>query len=180
MSSASTIVIPRCTGVCAGSGRALEPGERIVVVLLEPVEPVEGEGFERLDYAALSWEDGARPEAGREVFAVWHAAAPSGGKRQEGLISAEGLLDLFEQLAETEEPRRRAFRYVLALQLMRKRQLEYAGARGGVLLVRPRGAEADAPAIEVHDPQASGELDERALEELAEQVEALMEPGDAA
>ncbi|MEO1583376.1 MAG: hypothetical protein AAFR96_02250 [Planctomycetota bacterium] len=171
MPAQPTISIPRCTGRCALEGRDLEPGEPIVVVLAETAD---GEAFERTDFSARAWETAA-PDGGGRV-AMWRSTAPHPDRSADPIISADGMLDLFEQLDGTEHAGRRAFRYVLALQLMRKRKLEYAGAGEGVLLVRPRGADADAAPIEVHDPQASGELDEAALADLAEQVAALMEP----
>lgn len=149
-----------------------------MVVLLEPEQQLDSDAFDRADFSLEAWRDGARPEASRVVFASWQAAAPVPGKKADALISADGLFDLFEQLEGTDDPKRRAFRYVLALQLMRKRRLEYVGAAEGQLLVRPRGAEPEEDPMVVHDPQSAGELDEQALEELAEQVEALMEPTD--
>ncbi|MEL7482855.1 MAG: hypothetical protein AAFN41_00735, partial [Planctomycetota bacterium] len=169
-----TISIPRCTGRCAADGRDLEPGEAVVVVLTESADD---EALVRTDYSLAAWErDGLTADAGR--FASWKAHAPHPDKKQDALISADGLMDLFEQLEATDDPKRLGFRYVLALQLMRKRALEYVGARDGVLLVKPRGAEEDAEPIEVIDPQSSGELDEAALADLAEQVELLMDTGD--
>jgi len=145
------------------------------VVLLETGGEEE---LARLDYSLEAWESGARPEKGRRVFASWRTQVHEPGKKEGALIGAEGLMDLFEQLGEAEEPRRVAFRYVLALLLMRKRQLEYAGSAEGAILVLPRGSEEGAEPIRVHDPQASGELDEAALAELAEQVEQVLDSGD--
>lgn len=174
MAAAPTISIPRCTGRCAADDRDLEPGEAIVVVLTESADD---EALVRTDYSLSAWErDGLTADAGR--FASWKAHAPHPDKKQDALISADGLMDLFEQLEATDDPKRLGFRYVLALQLMRKRALEYAGAREGVLLVKPRGADEHAEPIEVIDPQSSGELDEAALADLAEQVELLMDTGD--
>lgn len=147
----------------------------MVVVLLE------GQGedeLDRLDYAIGAWEGGARPASDRRVFASWRTVVHEPGKRPDAVISAEGLMDLFEQLGDAEEPRRLAFRYVLALMLMRKRQLEYVGSRDGYLLVLPRGAEEGTEPVRVFDPQASGELDERALGELVEQIEQVLDSGD--
>ncbi len=176
MATAPTISIPRCTGRCAADDREFEPGEPIVVVLTESVDD---EALVRTDYSLAAWErDAMTLDAGR--FASWHAAAPHPEKRADSLISADGLLDLFEQLEGTEDPKRLAFRYVLALQLMRKRMLEYVGAAEGALLLKPRGADPEAEPIQVADPQSSGELDEAALADLAEQIELLMDPGDAA
>ncbi|MEM8756190.1 MAG: hypothetical protein AAGF47_00220 [Planctomycetota bacterium] len=180
MSTAAAFSIPRSTLRCASTGRSFEPGEPIVVVLLEPSAESEADAdrFDRLDYTDAAWSSGARPDGSRTVFAVWHASAPEPGVKQDPLISPDGLMDLFEQLEGTDDPRRRAFRYVLALQLMRKRRLEYIGTQDHALLVRVRGsAEEEAPMV-VHDPQAAGELDEAALADLAEQVATLMDGDD--
>jgi hypothetical protein len=174
MSTAMTISIPRATGRCAGEDRRLEPGEAYVVVLTE----AEGsESLERTDYSRRSWEAGARPAG--PIFASWHAVAATGEPTPERRLSAESLLDLFEQLAEAEDPRRRALRYVIGLQLMRRRQLEPAGRAPGGMLVRMRGAPPEQEPMLLHDPQAAGELDEAALAELASQLELLMDAGDA-
>jgi hypothetical protein len=178
MPSAPTISIPRFTGRCAADDRDLEPGEPIVVVLTESAVD---EHLVRTDYALAAWQrDGLAADDDRfaDRFAIWHAHAPHPDKKGDAIISADGLMDLFEQLETTEDPKRLGFRYVLALQLMRKRALEYAGARDGLLLVKPRGADADATPIEVVDPQSSGDLDEAALTDLAEQVQMLMDSGD--
>ncbi len=176
MSTTQPFAIPRSTNRCASTGETLVPGEMMVVVLLEGESEEE---LERLDYALKAWEGGARPSDDRRIFATWRTQVHEPGKKQDAIISADGLLDLFEQLGEAEEPKRLAFRYVLALMLMRKRQLEYVGTKEGKLLVMPKGAEEGAEPIEVHDPQASGELDEQALAELVEQVEQVLDPGDA-
>lgn len=176
MSTTQNFAIPRSSHRCASTGEPLVPGEQMVVVLLE------GEGedeLERGDYSIGAWESGARPSPDRRVFATWRTRVHEPGRKPDAIIGAEGLMDLFEQLADAEEPRRLAFRYVLTLMLMRKRQLEYAGSEDGHLLVLPRGSQEAAQPIRVFDPQASGELDERALAELAEQVEQVLDPGDA-
>ena len=176
MSTTQPFAIPRSTNKCAATGEALIPGETMVVVLLDGQSEEE---LERLDFSLKAWEAGARPGKDRRIFASWRTEVHEPGKKQDAIIGADGLLDLFEQLADAEEPRRLAFRYVLALMLMRKRQLEYVGTDQGQLLVKPRGAEEGADPIRVHDPQASGELDEQALAELVEQVEQVLDTGDA-
>ena len=154
----------------------MTPGEGMVVVLLERADDDE---LDRLDFSLSAWEGGARPEAGRSIFASWRTTVPEPGKKRESLISADGLVDLFEQLAETEDPRRLAFRYVLALMLVRKRLLDYLGTDSGSLLVRPKGSDPEAEPVRVHDPQAAGELDEQTLAELADQIEQVLDRGDA-
>ena len=60
-------------------------------------------------------------------------------------------MDLFERLADDERPQRAAFRFVLALILMRKRLLRFAGRKAGGeggkewWLMRPKGVGADQP-----------------------------------
>ncbi|RNC81045.1 MAG: hypothetical protein ED559_04390 [Phycisphaera sp.] len=163
------------TGRCAATGDELAPGETMVVVLLDRPEDEE---LDRLDFSLDAWNEGARPESGRHVFATWKTEVPEPGKKQDALISADGMADLFEQLEGTEDQRRLAFRYVLALMLMRKRLLEYVGTEGNDLLVLPKGAEEGTEPTRVHDPQAAGELDEAALTQLAEQVEQVLDNTD--
>ena len=64
----------------------------MVVVLLEGESEEE---LERLDYSLKAWEGGARPDEARRVFATWRTLVNEPGKRQDAIISADGLLDLF-------------------------------------------------------------------------------------
>ncbi len=175
MSATQPFSIPRTTSRCAHTGEPLVPGRFMVVVLLERADDEE---LDRLDYSLEAWEGGARPADDRSVFATWRTEIPEPGKKQDPLISADGMVDLFEQLDGTDDTRRLAFRYVLALMLMRKRLLEYVGTEDSQLLVLPKGAEEGTEPTRVHDPQAAGELDEAALTQLAEQIEQVMESGD--
>jgi len=175
VSATQTFSIPRYTGIDASTGEPLVPGAGMVVVLLERAED---DDLDRLDFDLSAWERGVRPDSDRRLFASWRTTVPEPGKKRESLISADGLVDLFEQLAETEDPRRLAFRYVLALMLVRKRLLVYAGTDAGDLLVRPKGSDPEADPVRVHDPQAAGELDEQTLSELADQVEQVLDRND--
>jgi len=68
-------------------------------------------------------------------------------------------MDLFERLADDERPQRVAFRFVLALILMRKRLLRFAGRKAGGegetewWLMRPKGVGTDQPPLEVLNPR---------------------------
>ncbi|MEM9167009.1 MAG: hypothetical protein AAGB48_08280 [Planctomycetota bacterium] len=168
--------IPRSSGACAATEAVFQGGEPIVVVLLEPEGAEAGVEFDRLDVLRDAWDEHAGQLADRRVFASWHALAPTPGQAPPPILSADGMLDLFEQLGSSEDSDRLALRYVIALQLLRKRRLEYAGASPGELRVRVRGSEPEAEPIVVADPQSAGGLTEAALAALAEQVEALLEP----
>lgn len=175
MSATQPFSIPRITGRCAATGDELVPGQTMVVVLLDRLDDDE---LDRLDYSLAAWNAGARPEPDRRVFATWKTTVPEPGKKQDALISADGMVDLFEQLEGTEDPRRLAFRYVLALMLMRKRLLDYIGTEGNDLLVLPKGSEEGTEPTRVYDPQKAGELDEDALSQLAEQIEQVLDNVD--
>jgi len=169
--------ISRPVGRCAATGRELAPGEAYVAAL---VEAPDGESLTRLDFAAEAWAQGARPEAPASLFAHWRSVTPEPGRPERTLIGADEVMDLFEQLEGAEQPARRAFRYVLALLLIRKRRLVYEGGRPGdpkrgvegVMYVRPwtRKDQTEAPIVEVVDPN----LDEQTLAAVTEQIGRVM------
>lgn len=155
------------TGVCAATGAVIEPGDRYVAVLFE----VPGdERLQRLDFGTDAWEGGsAQLELAppRRVFGSWRAVMPAPDAARRRLIDDDGLVDLFEQSAEsTGERAGAAFRYVLALILVRKRLLKMEGTRGRTILVRWPKQEAQAPPIEVDDPG----MDEATVAEVIGQL----------
>jgi len=164
--------IGRSTGRCAATGEALEPGAPAVACL---VERETDDGLDRLDYTLSAWESGVRPEG---LVAFWRRTVPHPDEKPRLLVDDEELLSLFDQLAGEEARARQVFRYLLALILLRKRLLRPAGRRGDedgpVLLVRPRGADAASPPVEVVEPA----LDEAAIEQATEQLSQALR-GDA-
>lgn len=177
MLTGSSFEIARPTGVCASSGRTLAAGERYIATL------VEGEnGLERRDFSLEAWEAGGRPE--QPLFGSWRATMPSSDAPRRQLIEDDELLDLFDQLGEAEEDSRLAFRYVLALILMRKKLLVYEGQRregGAAMLVRPRGVPLPPerggdgpPLVEVRDPG----MDEEKIAEATEQLGMVISGGE--
>lgn len=146
------------TRACAATGRALETGEPYVAVLVLAPAGQGTDEFQRLDFSLEAWNAGARPrtDSGRvlPVFGFWRATVPQPGARRRILIDDESLLDLFEQTGSdvsdamaaggTGTPGaddRRAFRFMLALILLRKKLIvcERTG-RDGAMYVRPRSA----------------------------------------
>ena len=126
---------------------------------------------------AEAWEAGARPAAPARVFGFWRAVVAAPGAKKKQLVDDASLLDLFEQLAGATEGRKVAFRYLLALVLVRKRLLVIEGAKGGTMLVRHKGAAlpperggVGPPLLEVIDPG----LDPQALEEGTEELAAIL------
>ncbi len=161
--------IGRPTGVCAATGDALAPGDAFIATLAERDED---DGFDRHDYALEAWENGARPE---RLFSYWRTVVPDPeDPKDDALIDDDVLIALFERLAEDERPQRIAFRFVLALILMRKRLLKYVGREtddeGGDerWLMYPKGVKAPEPPLEVVNPHLSDEDVRDLLDQLGE------------
>ena len=143
--NASSYEIPRTSGVCASTGRELEPGEPYYAVLVDlptDQQPTEAEsndnaaskdkaaealralGLCRLDVSIEAWEGGFRPEG---LFSYWKSTVPEPTTKKKLFVDDAILMNLLERLADATEPDRLAFRYVLALILMRKKLLRYDG-----------------------------------------------------
>lgn len=174
----SSYEISRPTGLCAGTGNPINPGDRYVACLIEP-EP--DQPLQRRDFSAAAWEDGARPA--EPIFGSWRAVMPEPDAKPKQFIDDPALCDLFEQLEAAQEDRRIAFRYLLALVLVRKRLLHLATTRPKALQVqwtRRSGrmtaeSQGEEPIMEVTDPG----LDEASIGELSEEIGAIIGDGSS-
>jgi hypothetical protein len=154
---------------CTATKEPFKPGDPFVAALFEMET---GEGFERRDFTPAAWE--SVPKSG--LFASWRGVTPDRRPPARAVIDLESFLGLFEQLGEADDPKHRAFRYVLALILLRKRALlpagsrEARGERPAALLVRLRGTSPESAPIEVIDPS----MDESVIAEMTEQLRTLL------
>lgn len=156
--------IGRSSGQCAATGAALVPGEFAVAALIEN----ESDGaLSRLDYSISAWESSARPD---RLFCFWRRRIPEPNVKPKPFIDDKELLALFERLAEAEGDRGLAFRFVLALLLIRNRLLRQVGSskKGDrhALLVIPKGAGGEIPPIEVIDPGMTPQAIDAVTEEF--------------
>jgi hypothetical protein len=130
--------IPRTTGQCASTGRNLEPGEAYYAALVEISEQEQQEaqekgeklnalGVRRIDCSVAAWEGGNRP-GDDVVYCFWKSTVPAADEKKKLFVDNAVLMNLLERLADTEQEDRLAFRYVIALILMRKRLVRYDGA----------------------------------------------------
>lgn len=144
--NATTYDIQRPTGVCAFTGRTLEPGETYYATLVElpdppqdeqatpndartdpsaqPQPPVNDLGLKRLDVCADAWQQGNRPD---HLFSFWKSTVSEPAEKKKLFVDNAVLMNLLRRLADTDKPQRLAFRYVLALILMRKKLVRYDG-----------------------------------------------------
>ena len=151
--------VPRPAGVCAVSGRTIEPGEKFFAVVRETPT-----GLERLDVSPEAWEKFER----RDLLGFWQATMPRPEQKPKKLfVDDEVLCTLFERLADTSEPAKLNFRFVLGLILMRKRVVLYESTRSeegrDVWVVRLKGRE---DRLDLLDPK----LTEAQVAEVSQQL----------
>ena len=105
-------------GRCAVSNRPLAEGEEFYSVVFSD-DAVES-GFRRIDYSLEAWH--GVPEG---AFCHFRTHIPVKEKRRRLLVDNDVLVNFFLRLGDESQSHRVAFRYVLALILMRKRILRY-------------------------------------------------------
>jgi hypothetical protein len=165
-----TVSTPR--GVCAVTGEAIAPGSPCVSLL---VEHGDDERLDRIDVSQDAWQAGRRPAFRGRVVGQWRTVMPEKDRPRRQLIGDDEVLDLFEQLGESEDPKQVAFRYLLCLILIRKKLLVWEEAepagpgRPGLIRVRRR-RDKDGPLTEVIDPA----MDDEAIESATLQLSAVM------
>lgn len=189
--NAPTYDIQRPTGKCAFSGRTLEPGEPYIATLIEldeaeaaalvknaPTAPNNSEtksiGFRRLDVSAEAWQQGQRPE---RVFSFWRSVVQPPNAKRKVFVDDQVLLDLLRRLGEDDRPGRQAFRFVLALALMRKKLLRFDGqeTRNGAdgkseewWTLTPKGQDEPLTVL-------NAQLDEQQIQSVTEQLGEILE-----
>jgi hypothetical protein len=112
--------VSRPHGICAITQRQILPDEKFMAALRET--PI---GFERLDISMEAWPQFDRANA----VGFWQTTMPRHEQKKKLFVDDEVLCNLFERLADTPEPAKQSFRFVLGLILMRKRMLIYETTR---------------------------------------------------
>jgi len=154
--------IERTAGICAGTGRKLEPGEEYYAALID-----RGADFERRDYSVAYWQQ--QPP---QVFSYWRTRMPLASHKRSIFVDNDVLCNLFERLADETEPLKVHFRFVLALILMRKRLLKYEeSCRAGDREVWRLRLVRDPRLHEVVNP----DLDDEQIQQVAQQLSAILQ-----
>lgn len=149
--------VPRTTGRCAKTGRELQPGEPYYAALVEVDPDAQPEaqngkpesatkandaanalGIQRIDVSQEAWGEGYRPE---RLFSYWKSTVPEPNEKKKLFVDDAVLMNLLVRLEDATEPQRLAFRYVLALILMRKKLIRFDGTE-------ERTAEVDGQTVE--------------------------------
>jgi len=107
-------------GVCHITNQPIEPGQKFMAALRETPA-----GFERLDISLGAWPQFDR----KDVIGFWQTVMPKHEQKKKVFVDDQVLCEIFERLAETTEPAKLNFRFVLGLILMRKRMIVYEDTR---------------------------------------------------
>jgi hypothetical protein len=182
--------IQRPTGVCAYTGRKLEPGEQYLAALIEVDEAVQGKeagkgtnlGFKRIDVSLEVWKEGKRPE---KMFSYWKSTVQHPNQKKKMFVDDEVLMTLFRRLADDTQVQRQGFRFVLALILMRKKLLRYEGQTEKTVEVTDGQGNKTTKVQEWWDMMPKGEdkplavlnphLDEAQIKEVTQQLGEVLE-----
>ena len=167
--------LQRPGGTCDVTGEAIGPGQAFVAALRE------GDGgLERLDVTAAAWEGF---EGKDRLLAYWRATMPAKGQKVDPIDDDAVLGDLIERLGEVEAGggEQVRFRFVVALVLMRKRQLAYEATEvegdDEVWVMRWRGRQHGhrEPVVRVVDPK----LDDEQIAGLTESIGQILNQAEA-
>ncbi|MCC6321586.1 MAG: hypothetical protein IT438_09160 [Phycisphaerales bacterium] len=179
--TASNYTIGSPTRRCAATDRELLTGEGFVAALLQNRE---NEEFVRLDFSSDAWPAGRSPQRSlipenHALLGSWRGLVPEPGAKRRMLVDDASLVEMFEQSDvpgedEGDDRTREAFRYLLALILLRKKLLVCEKTTAGSMYVRARGAPKPSEGgelIEVVDPKLDGATIERVSTRLAAVME---------
>jgi hypothetical protein len=108
--------VARARGQCVVCGVQIEPQQPLMAALRETPA-----GFERLDVCLNDWPAFDKSN----LIGFWKTTMPLVEQKKKLFVDDEVLCQLFERLAETTEPAKLNFRFVLGLILMRKRLIIY-------------------------------------------------------
>jgi len=114
--------IPRNERVCAECAKAFEPGDALFSALY-----LEDNLFVRHDRCPDCWE----PRKGGGEFSYWRTIIPEPEdpakkkRRIDAMLDPQVLFDVFREMTDDPDPRKRRFRFVLSLMLVRRKKLRF-------------------------------------------------------
>jgi hypothetical protein len=170
MSSAAPYEMTRTPETCADTERPLEIGELHIAALIELPDD---SPLQRVLYSMDAWERGVTLPEGASIFGFWKRRVPDPGEPDtHALVSDDEIMDLFEQLGESDQDSKIVFRYLLSLMLLRKKRLELErmipaekGERAK-LVMRQKVKGGGGPLFEVIDPAMDDEAVAQGIEDL--------------
>ncbi len=164
---AGTYELGRFSGVCASTQQPIESGDEFIAALVDAVDESGHPVLRRIDYASVAWAEGVRPEA---LVCFWKSVAPEPGEKRQTFVDDETLLEMVQRTDSETDARRCAFRWILALVLLRRKVLKLDGivheADAEFWAFRPRGADPASEPFRIRNPGVR----ETETRELADQL----------
>jgi hypothetical protein len=155
--------VTRPQGQCSVCQQAIEPEQKLMAALLETPT-----GFRRIDVCPSCWPNYERKDA---VVAFWQTVMPRPEQKKKLFVDDTVLCELFERLADVQEPAKLNFRFVLGLILMRKRLVIYEKSkRDGdceIWIVRMKGRQDH---LDLLNPK----LDEEQVKDVSQQLNEIL------
>ncbi len=165
--AAGTYELGRFSGVCAISQQPILASQEFVAALVDALDEEGRPLLRRLDIAAARWDQGARPDA---LVCFWRSLAPAPGDRKQTFVDDETLLEMVQRMEDETDARRRGFRWILALVLLRRKIIRLDGIvhEDGTeyWAFRPRGSDPESLPIRIANPGVRADE----MRELAEQL----------
>ncbi|MSQ89990.1 MAG: hypothetical protein EXS01_01155 [Phycisphaerales bacterium] len=165
--SAGTFELGRFTGACAHSQEPIAASDSFVAALADWTDEEGRSLLRRFDFSLGAWDGGARPDG---LVCFWRSIAPKPGEKRTAFVDDETLLEMLQRMDGETDPRRCAFRWILALVLLRRKVLKLDGivheADVESWAFRPRGAPPESMAIRIVNPGVR----EEEVRELADQL----------
>jgi hypothetical protein len=154
--------IAKSRHVCAGCGKEFAEKRSFFSCLLDGPE-----GFERRDFCPGCWE----VRAPGEVFCFWRTRRPAEEARR--VVDTGLMLEFFDRLKGAEADDKKVFRFVLALYLMRRKELKLLEiAREGETEKLVFRRKSDGEKVDVANPGLSEEEIQGASSQLSELLNA--------
>ena len=150
--------VARPRGQCVVCQTQIPAGQPLMAALKETPT-----GFERLDVCLVDWPNFDKSD----LIGFWKTTMPLVEQKKKLFVDDEVLGQLFERLADTTEPAKLNFRFVLGLILMRKRLIIYENTRNDegreIWQVRFKGKE---EMMDLLNPK----LDESQIQDVSNQL----------
>jgi hypothetical protein len=154
--------ITKSKGACCGCGAELAPNRAFFSCLIE-----EQSEFVRHDYCSVCWEK----EAPGHPFCFWRGRLAATEPDQR--VDTDLMLEFFDRLEQADTEEKATFRFVLALYLMRRKELKLVEVRradGGENLVFQRRSSGQK--VEVEQPGLTEEQIRQAAGKMGELLNA--------
>lgn len=162
-----TYELGRFSGECAKSHAPILAQQEFVAALVDALDEEARPILKRLDFAAAVWDEGTRPDG---LVCFWRSIAPEPGEKRQMFVDDETLLEMVQRMEEETDSRRRAFRWILALVLLRRKMLKLDGivheGETEYWAFRPRGSDPTSTPIRIPNPG----IREEEMRELADQL----------